>query len=135
MAEILTAYLAQVSKTPFSYDGADCGAFAFGWADCVTGIDGLSRWRGQYRTESECNLAIELFGGMQSWALRFLFETYGLAPTMMRAPGNIVLANFGGMKTMAIRVSEKLIALRSNGVHVTSRAKPITEWGFPCRQS
>lgn len=46
----LTAYLAEVARTPFSEGQHDCALFAAGAIQAMTGRDLAAEWRGRYRT-------------------------------------------------------------------------------------
>lgn len=76
MAELLSAWLEEQRGIPFSYDGADCGAFAASWVAAATGAP--ARRFGHYDSEVGCSRYVVAAGGMILLAHR-AFRELGVA--------------------------------------------------------
>lgn len=131
MAGLLTDYLAECAGRKFAYGTHDCATFVAGWLDRATGLDGLSAWLGQYHDELSCAAFIAAGGGMVPIADAFISSRYGMARTMTPRAGNPLVVDYRGNRAMAIRVSERDVAMMMSAdrLIVTPRVTVIAEWG------
>ena len=128
MAEILTDYLGEAARLPFTWSVDDCATFVLHWLDRKTGIAGAAAWTGRYSDETTCEQFIAVNGGYEAIADDFLWRHYRIERGLGSA-GNPVLAKFKDREAFGIRIDPSLIAMRTQrGVLITPRAYVLAEW-------
>lgn len=129
MAEVLTGYLGETARLPFTWGVHDCATFVLRWLDRQTGIAGAAAWFGRYSDEATCDAFIAAHGGYEAIADDFLWRHYKIERGRSDA-ANPVFVKFKDRTAFGLRVSPSQIVLRTlRGVVITQRATVLAEWG------
>jgi hypothetical protein len=132
----LQAYVQDAAHKPFVLGRDDCARFAIGWADRVSGVNGLGQWRPHYDDQKSCAGFIAAGGGMAAIAHTFLTEIYGATEACANDAGRVVLVRVAGVEAFGLSLGAGLFVVRvAHGIRATRAAQVLKCWEIPCRKS
>jgi len=102
----LSRYLLSCERTPFSYGHLDCGLFAAGAIETMTGVDIAWQLRGKYHSRTEAFTAVKELCGKATMAAiaDHLFALYGIPEIRVLSAqrGDIVQLRAGRLSSLGV---------------------------------